>query len=724
MRFSELIPLTAALTNFALTFFVLSRDLRSTLNRVFLLWGGSLTVWNLGTFFMFSVESDGAARFWGRFLHFGVIFLPISLYHLSLLIAQIRVPRFIRWLYAWFGLLALSNLTDFFTAGVRDAGYAYYSVAGPGFWLFTVSYTLLTGATMYVLFRKQQIVQRVHRTRVISMLWANGILIFFGCNDILPILGITHYPVIDRPIFPFGSAAAIFYGIMVGYSVMQHHLLDIHVTLGKAAAHTVRLTFLFLIGLLQLLVLNVLVPNQFSTFTLGSSLVVLLSSGLIASIIFPRLFGQGEEGLEQRLLSERFGDRFEYHDRIRSFIQDMQFYTNTDLLLQDLDTLLVRTVRVKTYQIILLDETTHTFSIFRAHPEEGTRHLPNLRTNSSIFRLFAESNMPYLAFNLAYIMPGETELEREARELLAVFEPEFCFPFFSGEDPFGLLLIGEKSNSQPYTPNDLLLLTRLVKGLSLIVNQIRLKKRVLLAEELELLGRMSRGMAHDLNNLLTPVSTLLQMSDSEAGRRDAEELLPVCRRNVGTIEAYVREALFFSEHRSPQIHAAQLDRLIQRVVDLAEPKLKRRQVTARLKNVTPLTIEMDAVLIQRLLANLLSNAVDASPSGTEITIDLRTVAAPDGRREWARIRITDQGGGISREHLSRISAGYFTTKETGDEDRGFGLGLAICRKIVHLHDGNLNITSEEGRGTTVQVDLPLKNAVPAPASTPTEEVTA
>ena len=75
------------------------------------------------------------------------------------------------------------------------------------------------------------------------MLLANGILVLFGFNDILPILGYTNYPIINQPIFPFSSAAAIFYGIIVGYSVLQHHLLDIHVTLGKAAAHAVRLLF-------------------------------------------------------------------------------------------------------------------------------------------------------------------------------------------------------------------------------------------------------------------------------------------------------------------------------------------------------------------------------------------------------------------------------------------------------------------------------------------------
>ncbi|NBR84632.1 MAG: hypothetical protein EB141_01395 [Verrucomicrobia bacterium] len=724
MKFYELIPLTAAVTNLALTLFVLTRDLRSTLNRVYLLWGLSISVWNFGTFFMFSVEEEASARFWSAFLHYGVIFLPISLFHLSLLIAQVKLPRWLPGLYGWFGLLALTNAFGFFTSGVHYLGGAYYySVAGPGFWAFVASYVIVTTATVVILYRKLDTLQRLHRARVKALLWANGILIGFGWNDILPIVGFDTYPFTRIAIFPFGSAAAIFYGIIVGYSVLQHHLLDIHVTLGKAAAHAVRLLFLFLIGLLLLLLLNVFRPGEFTGFTFLASLGVLLVSALVASIFFPRLFGKGDESLEQRILSDRYGDRFEYHDKVRSFLQEVQFYNNADLLLNDLDALFVKTIRVRTYQIILLDESTHVFTAFRGHPRTPSLQLPELRADSPIFQIFQNTTASYLAFNLAYIMPGETEMEREARQLLKRFEPEFCFPFFSGDEPFGLLLIGEKVSGAPYTPNDLLLLTRLVKNLSLILNQIRLKKQVLLAEELELLGRMSRGMAHDLNNLLTPVSTFLQMTQATVnGNTDgANELLPTCLRNVGTIQAYVKDALFFSQNHTVQISRMQIGELIRKVVELAEPKLKRRQVRAELPEFPATVVEMDAVLIQRCLGNLLSNAIDASPLGSTVRIEVQNLTATEAGREWVRVSVIDHGEGISRENLQRLTSAYFTTKDSGDENRGFGLGLAICRKIVHQHGGNLNITSEEKKGTTVTVDLPVHFAPPASPAAATLE---
>jgi len=87
---------------------------------------------------------------------------------------------------------------------------------------------------------------------------------------------------------------------------------------------------------------------------------------------------------------------------------------------------------------------------------------------------------------------------------------------------------------------------------------------------------------------------------------------------------------------------------------------------------------------------------------------LLRLARTEASRDWLRIKIIDEGEGIKRDHLKRIFTPYFTTKDRGDETRGFGLGLAICRQIVHLHGGNLNIASEEKKGTTVQVDLPSR----------------
>jgi signal transduction histidine kinase len=224
-------------------------------------------------------------------------------------------------------------------------------------------------------------------------------------------------------------------------------------------------------------------------------------------------------------------------------------------------------------------------------------------------------------------------------------------------------------------------------------------------------------MAHDLNNLLTPVWTLLQLS-SESGNTEPpdDELLHVALRNVATMRAYIKEALFFSENLRPDLQLGRLDLVVRQAADVARASRKKEVI------VTPETpgealVEMDEVLIQRLIANLISNSIDASPSGSQISVQLERLAKSDAAREWWRVRVIDQGEGIPKENLTRILTPYFTTKNRGDENRGFGLGLAICRKIVHLHGGQLNISSQPKKGTTVQFDLPSRQSkAAAPAA--------
>jgi signal transduction histidine kinase len=302
----------------------------------------------------------------------------------------------------------------------------------------------------------------------------------------------------------------------------------------------------------------------------------------------------------------------------------------------------------------------------------------------------------------------------------------FAFPFLLGQQPLGLLVVDEKTNARPFTKTDIQLLTEITTNIALVINQVSLKDQLLQAKELELLGRMSQGMAHDLNNLTTPVWTLLQLLTEgvspEALRTD---LAPVAMRNIQTMREYIREALFFSENLRPDFQTARLDTLVQEVVDLArQNKRKGKEIIYTLQLSGEILVEMDRVLIRRLLSNVLSNAVDASQPGGRIDIEILRLMKTDLERDWFRVRVTDHGSGIASENIHRIFQPYFTTKKTGDEERGFGLGLAICRKIATLHGGSLVLSSEVGKGTVVNLDLPshykaLKALRPSSITKPT-----
>ena len=709
MKFAALIPFFGCIVNLFLALFVLTRNNRSAPNRVYFFLGLTIANWNLGQYFLFVVRDAPTALFWVRELHFGLCFGIVLFFHLSLLIARMKVGRWIYLLYGIQALVASTVFTPFFIVSVRDLKTSgWYGSAGPVYYMFAASFTLAF-ASLFILIRKRREMDKLHRKRLDMLILAQSLLAVLGNNDILPVIGFQYYPFTHIQVFPYGSLAANFYGIIVAYSVLQHQLLDIHLTMSKVVAHGIRLGFMFLIGLTLMLTITIFAPpDQFTTTSFISALAILLVSGIIASIFFPRLFGSGTESLERLIV----GDRFEYHDQVRSFIASMQWYHDSNQLLSDLHTLLLKTMGVTRYQIILLDENTHVFSLFRAHPEQPMEPIAGLQNDSAVFRFFNVSESEYLVLSVDHTTSGEFHLEKEARAHLKKFGAEFCFPFFFEEDPFGLLLLGGKASGVPYTNTDLDLLVALAKNLSVMINQIRLKNQILQAQELELLGRMSRGMAHDLNNLLTPIWTFLQLSNEGASIEDLnEDLLPVALRNIKAMRAYIREALFFSENLRPDFQLGRLDVVVSQAVDIVRAKTEK-SVDILVSSPGEVLVEMDEVLIQRLIANIVSNAVDASQPGTIIHIEVLRLVKTEMNRDWLRVRVADAGEGIKPEDLNRVFTPYFTTKNRGDSERGFGLGLAICRKIVHLHGGNLNIASQLKKGTTVQIDLPNRQVKP------------
>ncbi len=710
MSYLALTALVAAGCNLALTLFILSRGFSGSLRRAYGVWGLGIVLWNVSAYFLRQVTNAEDALLWAHLLQLGVIALPATNLHVCFLTAGLEEPRKVAAAYLVTLGFAGSLLAGYFIVGVRLLPFGYYSIAGPGFHLFGIFYTITSCYTMYRLFKHQKLLAPLRRARVHRLMAATVLLALCGSHDLLPITGMIRYPWINVEFIPLGNLAAIFYGLMMGYSVLQYQLLDVTVTLGRVAAFLIRFGFLLVIGIvLQIVVALVAPETQFNLFYALTSIGVLMASTLLASLLFPKLLGAHVEIMERKLL----GDRFDYQDQVRKFIAGMTWYSDLNTLLNDLHDVLTRTLRLSSYQIILRDEASHAFTLLRTQEKSAAEHLDliaQLNARSPVFRYFEWGNAEYLALNPMIARSSSSLLERSAREQLAGFSAELCFRLASENDPFGLVLVGPKHQDEPFTSTDITLLVALVKNLSLMVNQIRLKNQILQAQELDLLGRMSRGMAHDLNNLLTPVWTLLHLS-AETNLPPDEELLPVAMRNLKTMRAYIREALFFSENLRPDLQLGRYDLVIKQAADVARDS-REKAIQIRVTVPDEVLVEMDEVLMQRLVANLITNAIDASPVGGRVEVILERLSR-GAASEWVRVRIIDHGEGIPKENLDRIFTAYFTTKNRGDENRGFGLGLAICRKIANLHGGHLNISSQLRRGTTVQVDLPCRQPRPS-----------
>jgi len=237
----------------------------------------------------------------------------------------------------------------------------------------------------------------------------------------------------------------------------------------------------------------------------------------------------------------------------------------------------------------------------------------------------------------------------------------------------------------------------------------RTRQQLTRSERLASIGRLAAGVAHEINNPLTGVLTfshmlLRQLPEQSDQHEDVQTIIDATVR----CRDIVRGLLNFARQSEPQKTLARLDEVLGKAVALTQNQAAISQVNI-VREMDPELGQMviDAGQIQEVAVNMIVNAIDAMPDGGDLYI--RTRAVNEGGDQWAEFEITDTGCGIPPENLDHVFDPFFTTKQS---DKGTGLGLALSYGIVMEHGGQINLSSEVGRGTTIVVRLPCKERTP------------
>lgn len=271
-------------------------------------------------------------------------------------------------------------------------------------------------------------------------------------------------------------------------------------------------------------------------------------------------------------------------------------------------------------------------------------------------------------------------------------------------NPALLVAFGVKQNEALFTYPEIQRIQNVAELMDGILSRARLTAQAAMQAKMEHLAMMSRGLAHDLKNLITPVSSFLVHTENQFSPGSVEsEVHMAAKHSVGVMAEYLREALFFSERLAPRFEHVDVRRLLETVIDVTRSRSTLHNVNAKIVSNYNDAVVADGILLERMLVNLVNNAIDASRPNQWVEIHVSSGA----RSGWLRFQVIDQGCGISPENLARVFEPYFTTKQTGNDYRGFGLGLTICEKIIHLHGGTIAMHSQLGAGSTITVDLPF-----------------
>jgi len=212
--------------------------------------------------------------------------------------------------------------------------------------------------------------------------------------------------------------------------------------------------------------------------------------------------------------------------------------------------------------------------------------------------------------------------------------------------------------------------------------------------------QLAASLAHELRHPLHVIGTsayFLSHGTNLATEKVAEHLSRI-QRQIDLAQSMITTLTNFAKLDTPEMDQVEIGRLIDHVFDMVElPETVQLTVDGAANDVVALG---DLAQLQIVLSNLVRNAIDAMPDGGELTLTIKPAA------DHIVISVTDTGSGIEPEHLSQIMTPMFTTKT-----RGLGLGLSLVRSMVENHGGQIEISSQPGRGTCFTIRLP---AAPLP----------
>lgn len=219
-------------------------------------------------------------------------------------------------------------------------------------------------------------------------------------------------------------------------------------------------------------------------------------------------------------------------------------------------------------------------------------------------------------------------------------------------------------------------------------------------EKLAAIGKLAAGIAHEINNPLTNISLNVELlkNDLQNGttpEAGLEKRFAAIERNIDRASRIARELLNFSRHKEDPLIPIDLNEVVSGSLTLLGSRQHDFRIETKLRPLLP--VMAVAVKVEEVLLNVLSNAMDASPSHGLITVSTRC------RGSEVVIEITDHGSGIAPEHINQTLEPFYTTKEVG---QGTGLGLSVCYSIMELFRGRIELNSTVGVGTTVLLVFP------------------
>ncbi|MCU6712873.1 PAS domain S-box protein [Paenibacillus sp. J5C_2022] len=220
------------------------------------------------------------------------------------------------------------------------------------------------------------------------------------------------------------------------------------------------------------------------------------------------------------------------------------------------------------------------------------------------------------------------------------------------------------------------------------------------SEKLAVVGQLAAGIAHEIRNPLTTLKGFLKIMECQLDAK-GKEYLEIMQSEIEQLEWITSQFMTVAKPQAVKFQRHELRRLIEQVTTFLYPYATMHNVQFKLDPERALFFaNCDDNQLKQVFINILKNAVEAMPSGGPIEIRMKK-----SKPNTLSIRISDRGCGIAKDRIPHLGEPFYSLKE-----KGVGLGLMICYKIMKEHLGTVTFESEEGQGTTVILEMPISDS--------------
>jgi signal transduction histidine kinase len=672
------------------------------LNRLFTGFLIALGIWGISIFLMRDAFPDADRAYTIEKIALAAIpFTSIFFYHFVHTFTGAKRNKSV--LISFYGMgtiAALLSLLGFTADGMVEKFYGFAPVITPFFGLILLaSYPPVALAIWDI--RKALKNSHSRRANQLRLLRLGAIVSLLGAtSDFIPSLGLD--------IYPMGVLGNIGFGIITTWALTRYQLMELRMVARRGLAYTAISTLTLGIYGIAVGVLWLTAPELSTTAAILAGLATIFVTGLFIQPLLQRA-----QTTVDRLF---FRERFDMLNALAQLNSDLRDITDFDAVVSNLGENVRQMLRTDWVGVVLPDASEQSFEVY--YDTRGLTGRLTLDLDGLLARRLSSADKPFFRSDLATdpYLQAASELERSTiRELQA----EMVVPLKAGGELTGFLYMGPKLVGGHYNAAELDFVSAAADQSAMAINNARAyaieaKRR----EELERLDGLKsillQTVSHELKSPITAIKLSTELldhvSNGNASEQQRERLITTLKYGIQRLERLTSESLDYaamqSAHLELNLHAIRLDAIVEEAVALLQPSITAREQRIEYvidANLHPLMI--DEQRVERVIANLISNAHKYSPKGGLIRIEIKR------EQEDQVLRVIDEGPGINEEEVEAVFSPYYRGKLADTSPvQGSGLGLSIARYLTELHEGTLTVdTDTQDNGSTFVLKLPASS---------------